>query len=199
MTSAGDSGTSPTLLRRLRQAPTDEAAWAAFVARYGSVIDGWCRHWGLQAADAEDLRQNVLLDLSKQMAKFEYDPTKSFRAWLKTICRRAWYDWCERRREIATGSTSIRELMHSVEAEEHFLTEMEEEWNRELLACAMREVRDRVQPHTWRAFEMLTREGMSGAEVAASLGMKVGAVWVAKSKVQRMLHEAIQRLDQAAP
>ncbi len=41
----------------------------------------------------------------------------------------------------------------------------------------------------------MTREGLSGAEVAERLGMKVGAVWVAKSKVQKMLQDTVQRLE----
>jgi hypothetical protein len=54
--------TSLTLLARLRDTPADQGAWGAFVARYGRKIYGWCRHWGLQEADAEDVTQVVLPD-----------------------------------------------------------------------------------------------------------------------------------------
>ena len=59
----------------------------------------------------------------------------------------------------------------------------------------MARVRLRVQPHTWQAFEMLGLEGRSGAEAAERLGMKVATVFVARSKVQRMLREELERLD----
>ncbi len=190
-----DMETSPTLLGRLRQSPADQDAWQAFMDRYGGMIDRWCRSWGLQPADIDDIRQNVLLDLAKQMANFQYDATRSFRAYLKTICRRTWCDYCKNRREMGSGSSSFFVILKSVQAEEQFVTEFEEEWNRELLEMAMREVRGRVQEHTWRAFEGMTREGLSGAEVAERLGMKVGAVWVAKSKVQKMLQDTVQRLE----
>jgi DNA-directed RNA polymerase specialized sigma24 family protein len=44
-------------------------------------------------------------------------------------------------------------------------------------------------------FCMLAIEQRSGAEVGELLGMKVATVFVARSKVQRMLREELQRLD----
>ena len=56
-------------------------------------------------------------------------------------------------------------------------------------------VRLRVKPHTWEAFRLLAYEGLSGAEVAARLGMKIGAVFVAKSNVRKLIEEEIELLD----
>ena len=56
-------------------------------------------------------------------------------------------------------------------------------------------VRLRVEPRTWDAFQLLAIEGRSGAEVAQRLQMKVATVFVARSKVQRMLREEVSRLD----
>ena len=78
-----DSGTSTSLLVRLQQAPADQAAWAEFVRRYGTRIHGWCRRWGLQEADAQDVCQDVLVKLVRAMRAFRYDPAQSFRGWLK--------------------------------------------------------------------------------------------------------------------
>ncbi len=50
-----DSDTNASLLVRLQQAPADQAAWAEFVRRYGARIHGWCRRWGLQEADAQEV------------------------------------------------------------------------------------------------------------------------------------------------
>src|SRR5262249_15626285 len=43
--------TCVTLLARLRQHPTDQAAWVVFVECYGRHIHRWCRQWRLQDAD----------------------------------------------------------------------------------------------------------------------------------------------------
>ena len=73
---------------------------------------------------------------------------------------------------------------------------IEREGDRELLEKAMALVRLRVKPHTWEAFRLMAFEGVSGAEVAERLGMKVGTVFVARSKVQRMLQEEMQKLEE---
>src|SRR5689334_16878411 len=75
------SATSPTLLGRLRCNPGDQAAWSDFVDRYGRKIYGWTRERGLQEADAQDVTQNVLVELARQIIAFEYRATGSFRAW----------------------------------------------------------------------------------------------------------------------
>ena len=66
---------------------------------------------------------------------------------------------------------------------------------RELLEQAVQRVRLRVKPHTWEAFKLTALDGLSGAEAARRLQMKVGQVYVARSTVQRMLREETQNLE----
>jgi len=191
-----ESLTSATLLGRLRQVPMDQAAWAEFTERYGRKIYGWCRQWNLQAADAEDVTQIVLLKLAAKMQTFLYDPAKSFRAWLKTVTRNAWNDyWAGRSRVAATGGSQAVELLQTVEAREDLVRRLDDEFDRELLEEATARVRLRVRPRTWEAFERTALQGQSGAEAAKELGMKVATVFVAKSKVQAMLQEELRKLD----
>ena len=85
MDSSSGLHTSPTLLGRLRQEPADQAAWAQFVGRYGRLVYAWCRKGAQQVADDEDVTQMVLLRLAVRMRTFAYDPSKSFRGWLRTL------------------------------------------------------------------------------------------------------------------
>lgn len=197
MIDASDSQTSTTLLRRLQQNPTDEAAWSAFVDRYGRMIYRWCRHWGLQEADAEDVAQNVLLDLARQMRTFVYDPQGSFRGWLKTIAYRSWCHLIkdQQRPGSVARNQDVLEHLKSDEACADLLQELENESDRELLEVAMRLVRLRVQSHTWEAFRLMALEGLPAAEVAVRLQINVGTVFVARSKVQKMLQQEIRRLQ----
>jgi RNA polymerase sigma-70 factor (ECF subfamily) len=117
MSVATNSVTSTTLLVRLQQSPSDEAAWAEFVERYGQRIHGWCLNWGLQEADAQDVSQTVLLKLLKAVQDFRYDPEQKFRAWLKTVTHHAWRDLVRVRRPIAGGGEGpIDECLRSLEA-----------------------------------------------------------------------------------
>jgi len=196
MSPRGGTNTSATLLARLRQVPMDQAAWGEFAERYGRKIYGWCRRWNLQDVDAQDVTQTVLLQLAEKMQAFVYDPSRSFRAWLKTITRHAWSDFWDRRgRVVSSGGSSAYELLSTVEAREDLVERLNDEFDQEILAEAIAQVRMRVTPRTWQAFEMMALEGRSGAETAASLGMKVATVFVAKSKVQKMLQEERRRLD----
>lgn len=197
MASESTAATSPTLLRRLSCLPPDQAAWTEFSQRYGRKIYGWCRHWQLQQADAEEVTQEVLLKLARKMATFTYDPTRSFRAWLKTVAHHAWRDFLDARRRPGAGSgdTRILELLQTVEARDKLVEQLDEEFARELLDEAMARVRLRVQPHTWQAFHLLAVEGLSGAEAAARLDMKVATAFVARSKVQKMIQEEVRKME----
>lgn len=194
-----DSQTSATLLGRLRQFPPDQVAWAQFADRYGRRIYGWCRKWNLQESDAEDVTQCVLLKLAEKMRAFEYDPSKSFRAWLKTVTRHAWLDTAATRKAaVAAGGSQALELLQAIEARENLVERLGEEFDRELLEEAMGRVRARVVPRTWEAFERTALQGESGAAAGQALGMKVATVFVARSKVQKMIQEELLLLDAPA-
>jgi len=191
-----ESETSATLLARLRQVPADQAAWAQFADRYGRKIYAWCRRWNLQETDAEDVTQNVLIKLAEKMRTFEYDASRSFRAWLKTVARHAWSDhWSSRKAVVAAGGSQVLEMLQSAEAREDLVQRLDEEFDRELFDEATARVRMRVTPRTWEAFERTAIRGESGADAAKATGMKVATVFVARSKVQKMLQEELKKLD----
>jgi RNA polymerase sigma-70 factor (ECF subfamily) len=188
--------TRVTLLARLRQDPTDEAAWGAFVERYGRHIYRWCRRWNLQDADAEDVTQEILAKLAQKLRDFRYDPSRSFRGWLKTVAHNAWRNFVDGRRgRAAAGGSGVRELMQTLEAREDLVQELEEAFDHELLDAAKVRVRLRVAPHTWEAFRLVALEGVPAAEVATTVRMQVAMVYVAKHKVQKMLQEEIRKLE----
>ena len=191
------SRTSLTLLGRLRADPRDQAAWSEFVARYGPKIVRWCRGWGLQDSDAEDVTQDVLLKLHRLMATFVYDPAGSFRAWLKTLAHHAWQDLvAERRRAgLADGGVRLVEFLQSLQAGEDLVEQLDAEFRREVMDRAMERVRPRVAPHTWDAFRLTALEGWTGAAVASRLAIKITRVYGARSEVQEMIRQEVRRLE----
>jgi RNA polymerase sigma factor (sigma-70 family) len=194
-----DSRTRVTLLGRLGRDQSDPQAWSEFVEHYGRKIYGWCRNWGLQDADAQDVTQHVLLKLVDRFRDFRYEPGRSFRAWLKTLTHHAWHDYLKARRRSGqgTGDGSMLGLVADVEAREELALRLQDVFDRELLDEAMARVRLRIEPRTWDAFRLLTFDDWSGAQTAQHLGMKVATVFVSRSKVLRMIREEVTRLDQA--
>src|ERR1700722_10237065 len=125
--------TRVTLLTRLRQDPSGQADWDEFVEHYGRHIYRWCRQWKLQDADAEDVTQTILVKLTQKLRDFTYDPSRSFRGWLKTVAHHAWRDFeaSRRRAQSAAGDSQVQELMLTLEAREDLAQKLEEAFDLE--------------------------------------------------------------------
>src|SRR5436190_17552380 len=110
--------TRASLLARLGCEPLDQAAWNEFVECYAPKIYSWCRHYNLQEADAQDVTQSVLLKLAVEMRTFRYDPSRSFRGWLRTLTHNAWYQFLIGRKptNLAQGGDEAQRALESVEA-----------------------------------------------------------------------------------
>lgn len=188
--------TSLSLLKRLKQQPADQQAWDDLVQRYGSRILVWCRHWGLQDADAADVTQTVLLKLAKGIQRFSKDSGGSFRAWLKTLAHHSWYDLVNsRQHKMAKGSTDLAAAFDSLDAKDELAKCLETEWEQELLQLASGRVRKRVDAKTWQAFELLTIESQSAQQVSEKLGISLTSAYKAKSNIVKMLQEEVSLLE----
>jgi RNA polymerase sigma factor (sigma-70 family) len=189
--------TSATLLDRVGLGPGDHVAWARFVDLYGSRIRGWCRRWGLQEADSEDVTQDVLLRLSQKLREFQYDPSRSFRGWLRTMTQHALADFLAQRKRQCSGSgdDAVLEQLQSAQAREDLIDHLKDQFDSEIVALASARARARVEPQTWEAFRLMAYEGLSGDDVAARLGMNRATVFKAKSRILEFIREEIKQLD----
>jgi RNA polymerase sigma factor (sigma-70 family) len=193
---ARGENTSATLLGRLHQQPADGTAWQEFVARYRPRIYAHCLAFSLQPADAEDVTQAVLLRLVEKLPRFHYDPAQSFRAWLRTVTRNILCDFlAERQRAHASGDSALVRVLDNLESREGLAREVEAEFHQEVLAEALKRVRERVPAQRWEAFRLTALEGLSGEDAAARLGMPVGTVYTAKSKVQQLVRDEVRQIE----
>src|SRR5438876_83791 len=128
---AHEPSTQASLFDRLRQQPADEGAWEQFVRRYGPMIESWCRHWGGQDADAQDVAQAVLTTLVVRLRTFAYDPAQRFRGWLQTVTRHAWAAFVEGRNRATPGSgdSQVNRVLESVEAREDLVRRVQEQFD----------------------------------------------------------------------
>jgi RNA polymerase sigma-70 factor (ECF subfamily) len=193
--------TRVTLLHRLNQNPDDQISWAEFVRVYGPAIRGWLMHRGLQEADAQDVTQNVLLRLTAKLPQFKYDPSKSFRGWLKTLTHHAWHDFVTEAgyRTRGSGDTSVLDQLQSVEAREDLGARVEATFDKELLEMALLRAKDRVAENTWQAFKLTALDGVAPQTVADQLGIRVSQVYLAKHRVQKLVQEEIKTLEGGTP
>jgi RNA polymerase sigma-70 factor (ECF subfamily) len=194
--------TRPHLLRRLRDLD-DDAAWAEFVALYRPKFDGWCRRWGLRHHDAEEVSAAVLGTLVKAMPTFVYDPSRSFRGWLKAVVDNEVKGLGRRRKRHpeaqGSGDSGVRRLLEEVPAPptEELVDELSETlaFPARQLQKAVAAVQRRLKKsQSWQAFYRQVVLGEPAATVAAALGMKVGAVYQARKRVGDRIRDEINRV-----
>jgi RNA polymerase sigma-70 factor (ECF subfamily) len=184
------------LLARIRD-PKDGRAWAEFVDLYAPLVYGYARRQGLQDADAADLTQDVLRAVAGAAGRLEYDPGRGrFRGWLFTVVRNKLrnFQTARGRREQGTGDTAAHERLQQAPAPE-VPGDWDREYERRLFAWAAERVRGGFAEPTWQAFWRTAVEGQKPRDVAAGLGLSVGAVYVARSRVLARLRKEIDELQ----
>lgn len=182
--------THATLLARLSEG-ADPGAWHEFCARYGELIRNVALRRGVQAADADDILQDVLLALTKAMPGFVYDPAKGkFRAYLKTVVLHAIY---RKSRQNGPDALLSEEAASSLAAKDGDEAAWEAEWRQYHLRLAMRSVELEFNENDLAAFDRYAVGGEEARAVAESLGLSIDQVYQAKSRITRRLAELIER------
>ncbi len=186
--------TRPSLILRLRN-PDDLRAWQDFVEIYQPAIFSLVRKRGLQAADADDLTQEVLTRVARSIDKWDPKPEKgSFRGWLATIARNQVVQFFREsnRRPVTGVDSQISQLLDNASSNPMDAHEFELERERQLFLWAARKVQLRFQPKTWQAFWMTAVECKDVASVAEQLNTTKAQVYVARSRVMSLLKTTIE-------
>lgn len=197
--------TSASLLERLRGQP-DQADWRRWTELYLPLLRGWLRRHGLQAADVDDLVQDVLAVVVRELPTFQHNRrTGAFRRWLRTILLHRLRDfWRARRsRPRTAGDSQLLRLIEQLSDPNDPLGRMwDEEHDRYLVRRLLEQIEGEVAPSTWKAFRRVVIEGREEETVAGELGMSVNAVFIAKSRVLSRLRRAagafLDEIDDAA-
>jgi RNA polymerase sigma-70 factor (ECF subfamily) len=177
----------------------DEHAWNEFTAIYGPLIYRLACRSGFQDADAADLVQEVLRAVAGAIDRWDPDSSKGpFRNWLFRIARNMMLNLVtnQRRHPRGTGRDDIRTLLESQPSPSTEDSELFElEYKRQVFRWAAEKVRDEFREQTWCAFWQTGVEAKKAQEVADVLGMSIGAVYMARSRVVSRIREVIGQVE----
>lgn len=189
--------TQASLILRLKDAE-DVAAWDEFAAIYAPVIFRVATSRGFQAADAENLVQEVFLAVANSVASWlEREDRGRFRAWLLRIARNESVDMLTERatRPLGRdGSTADRDLAN-LPARDEFSSALDLEYDRAVFHWAAEQVRAAVSVQTWDAFWLTSIDGLSVNEVAERLNTRPGNVYVSRSRVMSRVKQLVQEYE----
>lgn len=188
-----------SLILRLAAAE-DVEAWREFAAVYAPAVFALARRRGLQPADAEDFLQELLLAVARAAGRWQPDNSRArFRTWLYRVARNLLADHFARRAAAAPvqtdAPTSAGQLVGRVESDPSVDAEFELEYRRALFHRAAALVRQRVSEVTWEAFAATAIDAVPAGAVSSRLGISTGNVYVARSRVMKLLRQEVERLE----
>jgi len=155
----------------------DKRAWDALVERYAPLIWSICSRHGLGRADAEDVGQNVWLQLVDQLDKIR-DPA-ALPGWLATTTRRE----CLRVLRTIRGQHTARYALDA----EIIPDDQARPADQELIAAehraALREAFARLSPCYQQLLAALIQDPpVPYAEISARLGIPIGSIGPTRSR-----------------
>jgi RNA polymerase sigma-70 factor (ECF subfamily) len=177
--------TSVSLLGRIAATPTEDD-WRRLNELYRPLLRAWVARAGVPVSDVDDLVQDVLLVVVREIAEFEWRGKGAFRAWLRTILANEVREYFRglKYRPIATGDSDILRRLDELESPDSALSRL---WDREhdqhVVASLMERVQGDFDPVTWQAYHRYALEGEPAGQVAEALGLSLNSVLLAKSRV----------------
>jgi RNA polymerase sigma-70 factor, ECF subfamily len=188
----GMTDTPVTLLDRLRRQPNEGGHWERFVRLFTPILSRWANRLGVSASDTDDLLQETFTLLIGKLAAFEYDPERSFRAWLWTVFRHHFIAW--RKHQVSPILLAEVEVdsLPGPDANDEMI---EAEYRHQLLDRALKLIRVDFPDPTWQIFWQCAVEARPGVEVAKQFGVSPNSVYMIRMRVLARLREELTGFD----
>lgn len=197
-----DQKTSPTLLLAVRSLE-DPENWQRFLATYEPLMVRWLKSKGVPEFAVGEILSDVYVKLVIQLPKFVYNPSKSFRAWLRTVVENTLLDSEKKayhRYELTADHASLESLLNwSFQTDDSVAVfdEIVESFEQRVALARdiVKRVKKRVAANSWQAFYLTEIDGLSGSEAAQRLKMEENAVYVARFRIRKQLQKAAECIE----
>jgi len=194
--------TSATLIRRVKDIE-DADGWHEFYGRYRQLVMSIARRHGLQEAEAEEVAQEVFARVARNIGVFEPGGrTGAFRRWLGQLTR-----WCalDARRKRPPFSAlgpegTAEEESNAADRVAAPATDAPDQaaMDRDFEELLLQRLEQLVSPKDFRIYRMITFEGLSPVQVAATLGIRRGTVDTILCRVRQAARQELKRLGEGS-
>jgi len=209
MSLLNDASTNPSLLNEVADWQ-NLPAWLSFRCQYDPLLRRWCRGFGLEHDSVDEICQRIWIELADRMRTFQYDPNRSFRGWLRQVCRSRVLDFLRQRKSVRLLSFDERdddvdasETVAAIDSSGSDHSEgVADPFRLFLLDEAekvQRAVRGKVSSQTWDAFWLVAVCDWPVERTAKALGMTHTAVYAARERVARMLADEGKHVSDCWP
>lgn len=195
--------TRSSLLIRLKQW-NDKTSWDQFFDNYNRSIFRLGLKRGLTRVEAEEVVQETMVAVARQMPEFTYDrAVGSFKGWLYTITRRAIGKQLEkrltdqkRRADPPQSDSSGEQPFENVpDPSLDFDLQWDREWKQNILQIAIDRVRQKVKPKQFQMFDLFVTQQLPMTQVTRMLNVNRAQVYMAKLRIAPLLRSEITALE----
>lgn len=195
--------TRGSLLARL-QDWQDNEGWREFFDAYWRLIYNFARQRGLEHEEAEEVVQETVVAVAKSIGRFRYDPAVCrFKTWLLGVTWSKIANLLARRARQPEAPVPLAKAGNgpdfAYDLPDDRTGELdrawEEEWKRNLAEVALERVKRRVSIEQFQMFDLFVVKRWSARDVARTLGVTIGHVYVAKHRITRLLRKEAEALE----
>jgi RNA polymerase sigma factor (sigma-70 family) len=181
----------------------DQLRWQEFFDTYSGLIYSAARRSGLTDAEAQEVVQETIITVAKNIDKLKYDPAiGSFKGWLLQITRWRIADQFRKRepgnakRPPLSDGRATATIERVADSRGIDLDAVwETEWKENLFEAAISRVKKQIEPKQFQIFDCYVRKAWPAQKVAARLGVNIGQVYLARHRVGALLKKEIKALE----
>jgi len=196
--------TRGSLLARLKDWE-DNASWREFFDTYWRLLYNFAVQRGLHHEEAQEVVQETVVAVAKSIGKFQYDPKVCrFKTWLLGVTWSKIANQFARRARTpalpapprpddSTGTDPLEQIPDA--QAERWERAWDAEWEKHLMDAAVQRVKRRVSIEQFQMFDLFVLKQWPARDVAKTLGVTIGHVYVAKHRIVRLVRKEIEALE----
>src|SRR4051812_17776824 len=163
----------------------DRKNWQEFFDTYWRLIYSAARKSGLTDAEAQEVVQETVITVAKNVGKLRYDPAVgSFKGWLLNITRWRIADQFRKRTPGVQAHRSIDDTRLTATMDRiagsdgRDLNQIwEDEWKQNVLSAALARLKKKIGPKQFQIFDCYVQKQWPAQKVAEHLRVNVGQVY----------------------